>query len=139
MSFVQRGVENYKNAITSPSKSAWRSLCQSDSTESGIAEDDSDLEEVEDEFEQYNPEVAIPSSFPEVESITNMKFDPMVQFIFSTRMALRRQRSDRISVICLGTRRRRAFSRIFRSTTGLKFYTRRTRLCVPMSWSCTSS
>ncbi|EGZ07576.1 hypothetical protein PHYSODRAFT_462850, partial [Phytophthora sojae] len=79
MSVVQRGMENYKNVMASPSKPAWKSLCQPDSTESGIVEDDSDLEEVEESFERYDPKVILPSSLPEVESITNMKFDPTAQ------------------------------------------------------------
>ncbi|KAE8875633.1 hypothetical protein PF003_g40234 [Phytophthora fragariae] len=79
MSVVQRGMENYKNVMASPSKPAWKSLCQPDSTESGIVEDDSDWEEVDDSFERYDPEVVLPSSLPEVESITNMKFDPDAQ------------------------------------------------------------
>eukprot|EP00644_Phytophthora_capsici_P005335 jgi/Phyca11/97382/e_gw1.1.1760.1 len=80
MSIVKMGMENYKNVVGSPTKPGWRSLCQSDNTEIGIGENDSDLEEVDEEqFESYNPEVVIPSSMREVESIRNMNFDPAAQ------------------------------------------------------------
>lgn len=75
MSFVQRGMENHKNVMTSPSKPAWRTLCQPDNNKNDIAEDDSDLEEIDEGYERYNPDVILPSSMPEIESITNMAFD----------------------------------------------------------------
>ncbi|KAJ8546665.1 hypothetical protein ON010_g11571 [Phytophthora cinnamomi] len=81
VSVVQRGMENYSNIMKSPSKPAWRSLCQADVSEVQIQEDASDIEEVSDdsEYRCYEPVVELPATMREVETITNMKFDPCAQ------------------------------------------------------------
>ncbi|KAE9010700.1 hypothetical protein PR001_g14828 [Phytophthora rubi] len=78
---VQRGIENYSNIMNSPTKPAWRTLCRADLSEIEVEEDVSDIEEVEESKRRqtYNPEVVFPSTMADVESIENMKFDPVAQ------------------------------------------------------------
>lgn len=78
---VQRGIENYSNIMNSPTKPAWRTLCRADLSEIEVEEDASDIEEVEESERRqtYNPEVVFPSTMADVESIENMKFDPVAQ------------------------------------------------------------
>lgn len=80
---MQRGVENYSNIMSSPSKPAWTALCHADQSEIEVQEDASDIEAVENEeeesFHRYDPEFVFPSSMTEVEAIENLKFDPEAQ------------------------------------------------------------
>ncbi|RAW43583.1 hypothetical protein PC110_g248 [Phytophthora cactorum] len=81
INIVQRGIENYSNIMKSPTKPAWRSLCQAERGEIEVEEDASDIEEDTEveECRTYSPEVVFPLTMTYVESIDNMKFDPEAQ------------------------------------------------------------
>jgi hypothetical protein len=72
---AQCGIENYEELTRSKANPGWHQLVTGDADDDIDMDDDDELQ-VTDSYEEFDPDVLLPTSLEEVEAIQNLRFEP---------------------------------------------------------------